>query len=663
MPVLYVYTSNTISEWRNIVNVMGANIGDLDRLDTPYPDLVSAINSISYVGGVTANLEANVANLELLVNNVAAQFANVESNVLILQSNVGDLGLLRTNEKSNLTYAINELWSNAGPLPNLVTVNKGNLVWAINEVSNAVANLTTTQVPEGANLYFTNARSRLSISVLGGSLSYNNVSGILEYVGSNLANTDELPEGLANLYFTNARAQAFISNWLQFSPPLNFDNANGIVNIDSLVTDNVPEGITNLYFTNARARAAISSGTNLLVYDPVTGILTSNFTGNVGVESFNGLTGPVVVNSDDIPEGVVNLYFSTANWLTRLAQTYTSNIAENPDSNISNTTVGNVYFTNARARAAISNADSTINYDVANGLISVNTGALVSGVSNVNGYNGDVVLYTSNVTEDPDSLLANTDIGYVYFTNARSRQSITVTGAATYDTATGNIFVPGPYDFAFRRRIYTLAANGTVISGLDDNGHNLVIDLAAATDVYFNGIKLRSPTHYTIYDDTVNGLGNANIVLTFTALTGSEISTQELTGNAAVMQGYITEQRTDYVENVSNLTSSANYSLDLGGGTNTVFYCDINQSANVSFTNAPVTANKMFLFTILLAFGAGNSGSYSLNFNANISWDDNAPPTFTSSPGVMEAVTFFTLNGGYTYFGYKNLSAAPIHIV
>jgi uncharacterized protein YdbL (DUF1318 family) len=645
---------------------MGANIGDLDRLNTPYPDLVTAINSLSFLGVTVSNVEANIANLTSEVANVSAATAGFASNISILQANVGDLGDLRTNEKSNLTYAINEVWANVGPLPNLITGAKSNIVYSINEIAGRLNALTTDEVPEGpsgANVYFSNARSRLALSVLGDSLSYNNVAGILQYTGSNLANTDELPEGLSNLYYTNARAQAFLSSWLQFSPPLGWDNANGIVSLDSLLTDNVPEGEVNLYFTNTRARHAISSGTNLIAYDAVTGIFTSNFSGNIGVESFNGLTGELTVTSDDVPEGSINLYFTTPNWNTRLAGTFTSNIAENPDSNLANTTVGNVYFTNARARAALSNVDSTIIYDEANGTIAVNTGALISGVSNVNGLNGDVVLYTSNVTEDPDPLLANTDIGAVYFTNARARHSITVGGAAEYDAATGNIWVPGPYDFAFRRRHYTLAANSNTVYGLDDNGHNLTIDLAAATDVFFNGIKLRSPQHYTIYDDTVNGLGNANVVLTFTALAGTEISTQELTGNAAIMQGYITEQRTNYTENLSNLGSTADIICDLNSGQTTAFYADINQSANVSFINPPVTANQVFLFTLFLAFGAGNSGVYNLNFTANISWDDQAAPSFSSSPGVLEAVTFFTMNGGYTYYGYKNLSQATIHIV
>ena len=97
MPVTYVYTENSISEFRTLVNIIGANVGDLDRLDLPYPgnvDLVSAINAL----------------YELVVTT---------------DSNVGDISLLLTNEKATTVGAINELWANAGPLPNLYTNEKG----------------------------------------------------------------------------------------------------------------------------------------------------------------------------------------------------------------------------------------------------------------------------------------------------------------------------------------------------------------------------------------------------------------------------------------------------------------------------------------------------------------------------------------------------------
>ena len=71
---------------------------------------------------------------------------------------------------------------------------------------------TTTDLTEGSNLYFTNARADARIAA---------------------ATTTDLTEG-TNLYFTNARADARIA---------------------AADTDDLSEGSTNLYFTNARADA------------------------------------------------------------------------------------------------------------------------------------------------------------------------------------------------------------------------------------------------------------------------------------------------------------------------------------------------------------------------------------------------------------------------
>ena len=67
-------------------------------------------------------------------------------------------------------------------------------------------NASTSNVSEGSNLYFTDARARAAISVDTDGLNYNSGTGQITLT----ADTDDIAEG-ANLYFTNARAQAAIS--------------------------------------------------------------------------------------------------------------------------------------------------------------------------------------------------------------------------------------------------------------------------------------------------------------------------------------------------------------------------------------------------------------------------------------------------------------------
>ena len=68
-------------------------------------------------------------------------------------------------------------------------------------------NATTSNVSEGSNLYFTNARARAAISVDAAGLAYNSSTGEIALT----ADSDDIAEGSSNLYFTDARAQAAIT--------------------------------------------------------------------------------------------------------------------------------------------------------------------------------------------------------------------------------------------------------------------------------------------------------------------------------------------------------------------------------------------------------------------------------------------------------------------
>jgi hypothetical protein len=73
---------------------------------------------------------------------------------------------------------------------------------------------------------------------------------------------------------------------------------------------------------------------------------------------------PVITSTDDVPEGSVNLYFTTSAFDTRLATKSTTNVAEG----------SNLYHTTARARSSISGTGS-ITYNNTTGVISYTGGA------------------------------------------------------------------------------------------------------------------------------------------------------------------------------------------------------------------------------------------------------------------------------------------------
>ena len=70
-------------------------------------------------------------------------------------------------------------------------------------------------------------------------------------------------------------------------------------------TDLIGEGLTNLYFTNARSRVALTAGTGI-TYNSNTGVISANVSalGNINISA--------IATTDQINEGVANLYFTNA---------------------------------------------------------------------------------------------------------------------------------------------------------------------------------------------------------------------------------------------------------------------------------------------------------------------------------------------------------------
>jgi hypothetical protein len=83
----------------------------------------------------------------------------------------------------------------------------------------------------------------------------------------------------------------------------------------TLDTSEIPENPSALYFTNTRVytkvKAALVAGSNVsFTYNDTNQTITIAASGNV--LSVNGQTGAVVLDTDDVGEGVTNLYFTAA---------------------------------------------------------------------------------------------------------------------------------------------------------------------------------------------------------------------------------------------------------------------------------------------------------------------------------------------------------------
>jgi len=99
-------------------------------------------------------------------------------------------------------------------------------------------NATTSNVSEGSNLYYTDARAQAAISVSGAGLS--KTGGAISLT----ADSDDIAEGSTNLYFTDARAQAAITADSASGNLASVTNGQVLVDIADFRKEFAPQNLT-----------------------------------------------------------------------------------------------------------------------------------------------------------------------------------------------------------------------------------------------------------------------------------------------------------------------------------------------------------------------------------------------------------------------------------
>ena len=340
---------------------------------------------------------------------------------------------------------------------------------------------STDDVEEGtSNLYFTNARARSSVTLSSDNttvLSYNSTTGAFTYTHPS---SDGILEGSTNLYYTTARVRNDIGLTSDDNQILSYGTSTGTFTFTTPTTDKITEGSNNLYFTTARARDSISNGSNIS-YNASSGVISTQ----AAVWSVNGQTHDVVLDTDNIDEGVDNLYFTNAraagaitltsndtsilsysNGEFTFAKPNTDKVAEGSD---------NKYFTTTRARESISATGWTnLSYNNETGVISITAPS------------------TTNVTEGDN----------LYFTTARARLSLTASkdagdGAFSYNSTTGAFLYTGPDDADYRQ----------AVSAAKDSGHgNLQYSSSTGVFTYYGPTN----TNYRAAVSAVKESGDGN---------------------------------------------------------------------------------------------------------------------------------------------------------
>lgn len=144
--------------------------------------------------------------------------------------------------------------------------------------------LTTGNVVETTNLYFTNARvlanvEQMSMNVFADvDMSGIGVNGILIWNGTKFV------PGASNAEFANLANVSLFSNI-----------ANSVLSLSNFTTANLLEASSNLYFTNARAIGAFTAGRGIIIQD--NGVIKSTIGSDLFSTTIDGTVGYTVNNT------------------------------------------------------------------------------------------------------------------------------------------------------------------------------------------------------------------------------------------------------------------------------------------------------------------------------------------------------------------------------
>jgi hypothetical protein len=462
-----------------------------------------------------------------------------------------------------------------------------------------VDGLDTLDIEENTNLYFTNQRaidatSSLITSASANALSqantYSNSASAAAYASAsantlsqiNALTTSDIEEG-TNLYFTNERAvnsgsATYLTQAAYASASSNFAtdtelasaivtaSAAAVAYADGLTTADVAEN-TNLYFTNERAVNAGSA----------TYILQSSQQGIINSASAAAVT--AVLDGAPGALDTLNELAAALNDDASFATTITNSIFEKLSASTASTTYATITSLASASAAAVSYADGLTTADVAENtnLYFTNERAVNAGsatyltqaayASASANFATDAELASAIVTASAAAVayadgLTTTDVAEgtnLYYTNARGQQTASTMfvhgnhtnlsaqyvsgeirltssaaggGGATVayqttqpDTSTldaGSLWIDsdqeaisGLLPATFTRWIEVLSASATTLSGLDDNALSLIYT-PGYEKVFINGTLLVRGSDYTATT------GNT-IVLTTAAESGDAV--------------------------------------------------------------------------------------------------------------------------------------------
>jgi hypothetical protein len=284
-----------------------------------------------------------------------------------------------------------------------------------------------------------------------------------------------------------------------------------------------------------------------------------------------------------------------------------------------------------------------------NGTNWVNDTAPAGGVTSVNSQTGAVTLTTTNITEGTN----------LYYTDARARGAISVSGNATYNSSTGVITVTSGGGETAQNLTFNNGGSGTA-SGSSFNGsaaltisYNTIgapkTDGTNATGTWGIGITGNAATATTLATArNINGVsfnGSADITVTAAAgtLTGSTLASG-VTASSLTSVGTLTNvQANRYSRTVQNLTPAAGTAaIDFASGSCIVLTLT---NAISGWTLQNVPSGVEFEFRMYIVYNGGSISAWP----TGTKWALGSAPQLTTTVGKIDVVSFTTYDGGTSW--------------
>jgi hypothetical protein len=458
--------------------------------------------------------------------------ATVVGSTYYLNQVTAGTGMEVTKDSSNvLTYSVDSAHVKNTALSN-ISVTSGAL--AYNSTTGVITVPTsTTDIAEGTELYYTDSRARNAISVTG-DLTYDSSTGVISYnrgpgditdvvagagltgggtggsvtLGVNTGTGLEVVSDQVRIALTGVTSASYGTNaatiprfTVNGQGQLTSANTQPIAITASQVTDMseaVDDRVSSLLVGGDNVSITYDDGANLLTIDAdlsgdITGVSagagltgggsTGDVTLNIGAGTgINVNTDDIEVNmsafdTDDLSEGLTNLYFTNARADARVTATL-------PDTDSLSEGSNNFYFTNARADARIAAANTddlsegSNNRYFTNERVDDRVSSLLQTSGNLSfTYNdGSNTLVLSQSLTTTDVMEGDNQ----YFTTARARSAISASGDISYNSSTGVI------SFSQAAQLVTSVNLQTGAVVLDTG------DVAEGSNQYFTTARARS---------------------------------------------------------------------------------------------------------------------------------------------------------------------------